>query len=296
MADTDSSPSIHGDRVILTADVAEASDPQDTLPAIAVAEREAAKLPVGNTKELLQTHVQDWQQQALQHVQQGLRQGIDWLASRPEAIRNQQIARATLDLFNRGYERTGEKSYRVGDYTIRLQGQNFYTLSDARGKLISFKASKVPIPGLNHQSIQIVATSPNLGRYEQNALLRMQQDRTVTPQGDLDTEATYAAKTAKVERTVRQFLQNQVRANVWDREGGRFRFEMGEGFTRITDKQGGRGVVFERSQGAVFSRLGAGDFAHFDRLAAKIQSVDLQRPPPAQKSWVQRRGVGMELG
>jgi hypothetical protein len=42
--------------------VADATAPQDVLPAIAIAERETAKLPEGNTRQLLQNTVKDWQQ------------------------------------------------------------------------------------------------------------------------------------------------------------------------------------------------------------------------------------------
>ncbi|NEO34568.1 MAG: hypothetical protein F6K36_30090 [Symploca sp. SIO3C6] len=61
---------------------------------------------------------------------------------------------------------------------------------------------------------------------------------------------------------------------MWEREGSQFKFERDDqGLLRITDKQEGRSVVFRRHKGRVFSRLGAKDFAHFSRLAERMQSV-----------------------
>jgi hypothetical protein len=116
------------DQVTLTADVADATAPQDTLPAIAIAERETAKLPNGAAKQLLQNTQQNWQQR----LEQNLRRSQNWLTSRPENRRNYRTARAALDLYNRGYERTGERSYLVGDYAVNFKGKNLYVLKDSR--------------------------------------------------------------------------------------------------------------------------------------------------------------------
>ncbi|PSB66333.1 hypothetical protein C7B61_10415 [filamentous cyanobacterium CCP1] len=127
----------------------------------------------------------------------------------------------------------------------------------------------------------------------------MQQNRALTPQGDLDVEATYNAKTNRVEQIVTHFLQSKVQANVWDKEGGKFKLEIGEaGFLRITDKQEGRGVVFQRKEGKVLSKLGARDFAHFDRLAAKMQPLEQQaspRPQAETKGRSRQKASGLEL-
>jgi hypothetical protein len=282
----------------LTVDVAEATQNGHTLPAIAVLERETAKLPDGATQQLLQTTTKDWKQQ-IQGAQQGVRQGLGWLASRLENWRHQQVARAALDLFNRGYERTGERSYQVGEYTVNFRGQNLYTLKDDKGELMRFQAFKSPIPGIAHQSIQVLSTSDRLGNFQSKELQGMQQNKAFTPQGDLDVEATYNAKTNRVEQIVTHFLQSKVQANVWDKEGGRFKLEIGDaGFLRITDKQEGRGVVFQRKDGKVSSKLGAKDFAHFDRLAAKMQQSEQQassRPQAEATTRSRQKSSGLEL-
>lgn len=258
----------------LTVDVAEATRNDQTLPAIAVLERETAKLPDGVTQQLLQTTTKDWSQQ-IQGLQQGLRQGVGWLAARVEDWQHQRIARAALELFNRGYERTGERIYQVGEYSVSFRGQNLYTLKDNKGELMRFQAFKSPLPGLPQQRIQVLSTHERLGRFQGKELQAMGQNKAFTPQGDLDVEAAYAAKTSRVEQIVTHFLQTRVQANVWDKEGGKFKLEIGEaGFLRITEKQEGRGVVFQREAGKVSSQLGARDFAHFDRLAAKMQQSE----------------------
>ncbi|WP_416671463.1 hypothetical protein [Egbenema bharatensis] len=282
----------------LTVDVAEATQNGHTLPAIAILERETAKLPDGATRQLLQTTAKDWKQQ-VQGTQQGVRQGLGWLASRLENWRHQQVARAALDLFNRGYERTGERSYQVGEFTVNFRGQNLYTLKDDKGELMRFQAFKSPIPGVSRHTIRVLSVSERLGSFQSKQLQGMQQNRALTPQGDLDVEATYNAKTNRVEQIVTHFLQSKVQANVWDKEGGKFKLEIGEaGFLRITDKQEGRGVVFQRKEGKVLSKLGARDFAHFDRLAAKMQPLEQQaspRPQAETKGRSRQKASGLEL-
>ena len=93
----------------------EMGDQSQTPPALDIAERQLEQLPEGHTKELLQSTTQAWQEQ----IKPGLEKGVNWLVSKAEAWRNHQTARAALAIFQRGYERTGEKSYQLGSYTVR---------------------------------------------------------------------------------------------------------------------------------------------------------------------------------
>ena len=270
------------DQVILTADVADATDPQDVLPAIAIVERETAKLPEGNTKQLLQNTVKDWQQQFTQEAHKTVHQSRSWLTARWEHWRNHRLARTAIDLFNRGYERTGERWYRVGQYTISRKERDRYVLKDAKGELLQFQLEKTSILGINRQRFRVLATSDRLSHKHLRDLQTVQQDKSIAPQGELDLETNYAIKTHRAEQTVRGFLQNYAKANVWEKDGGRFKLEIGvDGFLQITDKQAGRGVIFQRQNGAVFSKLNAQDLAHFERLAAKMQQA--QQPVPQPK-------------
>ncbi|MGG6269002.1 hypothetical protein ACQ4M3_30720 [Leptolyngbya sp. AN03gr2] len=285
------------DRVDLTADFTPVlADGENMLPAIAVAQREAAKLPDGATKQLLQSTHQNWKQQVLQGLGQGVRETMNWLSSRPETMRDQSIARSSLELFHRSHLRTSEKSYEMGDFKVSLQGMNLYTISDANGELMRFKATKSPIPGLQNQSIQILSKSDRLTSTHQAVFQQMRQDKSLTPVGELDVEARYGAKTQRVEQTVRVFLNSQ-NARVWDKEKGRFKFEIGEdNFIKITDKRDGRGVVYRRDNGRVMSRLQPNDFAHFDRLADQLQSAERQQDATQEKTRSnQKQSSGMEL-
>jgi hypothetical protein len=246
------------DQVTLTVDVAEASAPQERLPAIAVAERESAKLPDGISKQLLQTTLHSWHR-LHRSIEQGFRQGRNWLTSRPEHWRNQRIARAALELFNRGYEQTGENTYQIGDFQISRKGSNQYILKDARGSLMRLKTEQVNRMGFKRRQVQILESSDRLCNAHQYGLQAMQRDLTLIPRSASEVESTYAARTNRVERTVIQFLQTRAKAKVWDKDGGKFRLE--------TD----RGIVFQRQNGEVFSKLNAQDFAHFERLAARMQ-------------------------
>jgi hypothetical protein len=231
---------------------------------------------------------------------QGLRETVSWLASRPETLRDQSIARSSLELFSRGYVRTGEKVYEVEKFKISLQGTNLYSLSDETGELMRFKATKSPLPELDRSSIQILSKSDRLSSLHQATFQQMRQDRSLIPLGDLDAEANYGAKTQRVEKTVRLFLKSQ-KATAWNKENGRFKFETGAGnFLSITDKRDGRGEVYRRERGRVTSSLGANDFAHFERLAAQLQSSDLQQPqqsttPQNQSRPSQKQASSMEL-
>jgi hypothetical protein len=279
------------DQVILTADVADANAPQDTLPAIAVAERETAKLPNGATKQLLQNTQQNLQQR----LEQSLKRSQNWLSSRPENRRNYRTARAALDLFNRGYERTGERSYLLGDYTVSFKGKNLYVLKDSKGELMRFRVAQFSVLGVNWQSVRVLKVSDRLTDFQAKTLQTMQQNQAIIPQSNLDGETAHASKTSRVERTVIQFLQTKARAKVWDKEGGKFKLEIGAGgFLQITEKQEGRGVVFRRQHGEVMSKLNAQDIAHFDRLAAKM-SPKRQQSFSRQQVRTPKPSPGLEL-
>ncbi|MEL7360394.1 MAG: hypothetical protein AAFN40_28185, partial [Cyanobacteria bacterium J06560_6] len=161
--------------------------------------------------------------------------------------------------------------YHVRDCTIEHKGQNLYVLKDAVGELMQFKTSRGKGFG---RRMTILSVRDRLTHHQRQSLLDNQLDASVMPQGSLDVEAAYAAKTHKVETTVRQFLTEFAHAQTWNRENGQFKMEIGEGgLLRITDKQDGRGVVFERSNGEVSSKLNGQDFAHFERLLSKMQGM-----------------------
>jgi hypothetical protein len=257
--------------------VVEATIPQAA--AFSVLEREMQKLPNGPTRELLQTTLQDWKQQAGQWLATKLHESQNWLKNQQTILQNQRLASAVQQLFQRGYERTGEHSYQMRGCTITREGQNLYVLRDAAGELMQFKTSK--ILGLGRR-LEVLSVSDRLTQDQRHSLLSAQSDQTMTPQSSLDVEAAYARKTRQVEKTTRQFLKDFAYANVWSKEGGQFKLEVGQGdLLRITDKQNGRGVVFQRQNGEVSSKLNGQDFAHFERLATKMEGMAPRQDQPA---------------
>jgi hypothetical protein len=270
--------------------------------AIAIIEKATEQLPDGETKQLLQATHRTWKQQFVQGLQQGIQDGMNWLSSRPEVWQDQRTARATLELFHRSYARTQEKSYEVGGFRLDLQGTNMYTLSDAQGELLRFQATQMPLPGMKHQTIQVLSKSDRLSSTHHDTLQQMRTDKACIPLGDLDVEANYGAKIQRVESVVRQFLKMQ-NATGWDKEGGRFRFETGAGNAlRIVDKRDGRDVVYQRQEGRVTSSLGTRDFVHFERLAEMIQANQQQQQTTngasqnSQNGQVKQASSGLELG
>jgi hypothetical protein len=239
--------------------------------ALSVLEREIQKLPESPTRKLLQATLQDWQQQVAPWLSTRLEKGLNWLQAQQSALQNQRLASAVQRLFERGYERTGEHSYQVRGCTINREGQNLYVLKDADGELMKFKTSK--ILGLGRR-LEVLSVSDRLTLDQRHNLLSAQFNPTVAPQSSLDIETVYAKKTRQVETVTRQFLKNFAYAKVWSKENGQFKLEVGQGdLLRITDKRNGRGVIFQRHNGEVFSKLGSQDFAHFERLAARMQEM-----------------------
>jgi hypothetical protein len=135
--------------------------------------------------------------------------------------------------------------------------------------------------------------SDRLTEFQARNFQALQRNRALIPQGNLDVESNHTSRTSRVERTVIQFLQTKARAKVWDKEGGKFKLEIGEsGFLQITEKQEGRGVVFRRQNGEVLSKLNAQDFAHFERLAARMQP---NRHQSFSRQQTPRQSSGLEL-
>ena len=249
-------------------------------PALSVLERETEYLPEGITRQILQTTIQDWKQQTRQKLTAGLNSGKDWLKAQQTTLQNQRLAFTVQKLFQRGYDRTNERSYQIRGCTIEREGQNLYVLKSGAGELMRFKTSK--ILGLARR-FEVLSVSDRLTQQQRQSLLSAQADPSISPQSSLDTEAAYAKKTRQVEITTRQFLESFAFAKSWSKEGGQFKLEIGEGdLLRITDKRNGRGVVFQRQKGEVISKLGGEDFVHFERLAAKMQGMSLRQNQSAR--------------
>lgn len=280
LQDTDRAAFLELETRLSPAVAAEAAPPElsrngATSPVLAVLDREVERLDDSSTKTLLKTTTETWQQPTLDvRITQ-------WLSQHLENRRNQQIARAVVELFQRGHERTGENLYQIGDYSLSSKSRGHYTLRDQRGELMQVRVTR---PAGLGRSIEVVSVAERISDFQRLELSRLLHNRAAMPQGKLDVEAAYAARTRRVEHTVRDFLQSHVFANTWNKEGGQFKLEVGsDDLLRITDKWG-RGVVFERHHSNVVSRLNQQDLLHFERLEQRMQLVKQQqhRQPKAQ--------------
>jgi hypothetical protein len=260
-------------------------DPIGTSPEVVVDRHIPATLKVNNvidgfpetgTKQLLQTTVND-------QAPNRARQAVGWLVSRPEAWRDHQMARSTLSLFKRGYERTGESSYGAGNYSLSFHGKNTYSLSDVHGTLIKFKVSNPPIPLMTEPRIDILEKSDRLGSFHRQSLKSLKEEG-IIPQGSPDVEALYLIRVQKAERTIQSFMQLQ-KVTSWEQEGLPYKFEVGDrGFMQITDQKSWRGVIYQREAGKVISKLNTTDFARFERMQQGVQQYQQAQQPTPKKS------------
>jgi hypothetical protein len=238
--------------------------------------------PEGGTKQLLQTTVND-------QAPNRARQAVDWLVSRPEAWQDHQTSRSILNLFKRGYERTGESSYGAGNYSISFHGKNIYSLSDVHGTLVKFKVSNSPIPLVTEPRIDVLEKSDRLGSFHRQSIKSL-KDEGIIPQGSPDVEALYLIRVQRAERTIQSFMQLQ-KVTSWEQEGLPYKFEIGDrGFMQITDQKSWRGVIYQREAGKVISKLNTTDFARFERMQQGIQQYQ-----QAQQNQAPKKSKGLEV-
>ncbi|MFQ4138141.1 hypothetical protein PGN35_017665 [Nodosilinea sp. PGN35] len=280
LQDTDRAAFLELETRLSPAVATEAAQPElsrngSTPPAIAVLNREVERSENSPTKTLLKATTENWQRPTLDvRITQ-------WLSQHLENRRNHQMARAVVELFQRGHERTGENLYQIGDYNLSRKSAGDYSLRDQQGELMQVLVTKSV--GLG-RSIEVVSVAERVSDFQRQELTQLRHNRAAIPQGKLDVETVYAARTRRVEHTVRGFLQSHVYANTWNKEGGQFKLEVGtDDLLRVTDKWG-RGVVFERHHSNVVSRLNQQDLLHFERLEQRMQLVkqQAQHQPKAQ--------------
>jgi hypothetical protein len=280
LQDTDRAAFLELETRLSPAVAAEVAQPElsrngSTPPAIAVLNREVERSGNSPTKTLLKATTEHWQLPTLDVLV------TQWFSQHLDNRRKHQMARAVVELFQRGHERTGENLYQIGDYNLSRKGAGDYSLRDQRGELMQVRITKSA--GLG-QGIEVLSVAERISDFQRQELSRLRHNRVAMPQGKLDVEAVYAARTRRVEHTVRGFLQSHVYANTWNKEGGQFKLEVGtDDLLRITDKWG-RGVVFERHHSNVVSRLNQQDLLHFERLEQRMHLVKQQthRQPKAQ--------------
>ncbi len=237
-----------------------------------VADRQIAQLPNQQLRQFLQRMVQGtatWLNQAL----------YDWQLK--------TIAHTALQAFQRGYDRTAEESYRVGEFTVSRQPENQFEISDRAGAVMQFQTASGRVKPISiGNSLREVSGDRTTQPFIHNAIVQLSSN---VPQGL--PEADFAFRVSEAEQTIRDFLA-YTKTSVWDYDRGKFRLEMVNNQVLITSKQDGRGqihgaakVMQKNNREKLVpqpTRLTWKDLEHInhirDRLRVRIEADQAQSP------------------
>ncbi|MGG6242693.1 hypothetical protein ACQ4N7_29140, partial [Nodosilinea sp. AN01ver1] len=166
LQDTDRAAFLELETRLSPAVAAESAQPElsrngSTPPAIAVLNREVERSENNPTKTLLKATTENWQPPALDvRVTQ-------WLSQHLENRRDRQMARAVVELFQRGHERTGENLYQIGEYSLSHKGAGDYSLRDQQGELMQVRVSKST--GLG-RGIEVVSVAERVSDFQRQEI------------------------------------------------------------------------------------------------------------------------------
>ena len=197
------------------------------------------------------------------------------------------IAHTALQAFQRGYDRTGEQSYQVGDFTVSQQLKNQFLISDRTGAVMQFQTASGRVKPISiSDSLREVPGDHTVQPFIHNAIVQLSSN---APQGR--PEADFAFRVGEAEQTIRDFLA-YMKTSVWDYDRGKFRLEMVNNQVLITSKQDGRGQIHGAAEVMQKNnreklvpqptRLTWKDLEHIDhirdRLRARIEADQTQSP------------------
>lgn len=249
------------------------------------AQQQVSQMPDSSSKAFFHSLVQDLSQPgqlALQTVElagKGLERVGQWLASRPEAIRDHSAAKAAYEVFEQGFARTGERSYGHHGFTVQLQGRNQLTFSDTTTgqELLRFKAENALF---GDPKFTILAKSElGISRQQYQAIDRMARDME-SVKGSEIAEARHAQRSAAFASAARMVTEfNQTN----DFNGKHFRIQIEQDSLTITAKDG-RGVIYQEQGDQIQSRLEQQDFRRFAQAMqlAQAQQTQIQERTQSQ--------------
>jgi hypothetical protein len=211
-----------------------------------------------------------------QALEAGLTKAQQWLVSRPAALKNDRVARSVESLFARGYARTQEKAYQIGNYRIELQGTNQYTLKDMQSQATVMRfRSEAPIPGSPWKQMQILSDNPpnNNGRpswQDLKALVQLQVSG-IQPQGSPAAEQQYQQRAIAVGYMANHLLKGLGQT---EHDGNLYKLARGEdGTVQVEAKTDQRRLVWDPQRGGVQSNLSAVDLQRLNRMARHMAAV-----------------------
>ncbi len=224
--------------------------------AVRVAATEVKNLPEGNAKQLFKSLVVEIGKQSQQISQQAL----DWVASRPEWKRNQDVAQTAQKLFDQHYKQTGETSYQAENYNIKLKGTHHYEMSDLKGKkLMTFEKG-------NFGRLKVLQSNMSVLQYNDFNHARQTSDLgNLAPRGT--REAAQSVKTNQVMQTAQQFLQKMGVSSWNPGDKGNYALEGdGKHYLKIDSKADGRGTILKLEGGQLTANLQSKDFSFFKKV------------------------------
>lgn len=223
--------------------------------------------------------LQEKTERAIEKTGYSLEKAGQWLASRPEAIREHRAARIAYDLFEQGFARTQEQKYELNGFKVELQGRNTLTLRDANTnrELMRFKAEKLLF---GEPRITILSkVEAGISREQYQSIDQLRQDAG-SVRGSLTAEARHAEKSAafgSAARMVAEFNETN------DYSGKHYRIQISPDSLTITAKDG-RGIVYQEQGNQVQSKLEQQDFGRF---AQAIRTIEQQQPNLSQQRQVE---------
>lgn len=193
-----------------------------------------------------------------------------WLSSRPQVIQEQRMARAALEVFDRGFARTQETAYEYQGFQVEAQGQNRFTLSDAQTQtaLLQFEVERADSPGSS--SKVMVTNRGDVSLKQQQAISSMR--RSPEPVlGSTEAEQRHAEQSQQI-----GFLAKSLADALGtdDYQGKHYRVQIGEDSLKITANDG-RGEVFTQSSNQFDSKLEQRDFQRFAQVTQFVDKAAL---------------------
>jgi len=201
-----------------------------------------------------------------------------WLSSRPQAIQEQRMARAALEVFDRGFARTQETAYEYQGFKVEVQGQDRFTLSDAQTQtaLLQFEIERADSPGSS--SKVMVTNRGDVSLEQQRALAQPLQRRIAAMRhssepvlGSVEAEHKHAEQSQQIGFLAKS-LAEALGTN--DYQGKHYRVQIGEDSLKITANDG-RGEVFTQSSNQFDSKLEQRDFQRFAQVTQFMDKAAL---------------------
>lgn len=198
----------------------------------------------------------------------GLEKAGQWLVSRPAAIRTHQAAKAALEVFNQGFERTQERQYEHHGFRVALEGRNTYRLSDRETgqDLLRFKVESVFYQ--KDPKITVLEQPETLSREQSQALALMRQD-VENVRGSERGEQHHAQKSEQFAIAARSVAQYNETNHYQDHH---YSVEIGSN-SLVVMAVDGRGELYHQQGDQIESRLETQDFERASKVMQMLQQV-----------------------